>query len=86
MVTFRIITRTMLYHRGRFATVKECRCKRSGKHYAAKIIRYQKDFPNIEFAIGEYDLMLSGLIDHKALPKLREAWVVRKYVILVMDL
>jgi len=69
---------------GKFAVVKQVVHKSSGKKYAAKIIKY--DSESTKFAVREYDLMVGGKMDHKMLPKLHEAFLVRKYLILIMEL
>merc|ERR1712180_26863 len=38
------------------------------------------------FAVREFDLMKSGKLNHKGLVQLHEAYMVRKYLILIMDL
>merc|ERR1719289_483464 len=37
------------------------------------------------FAVREFDLMKSGKLNHKGLVQLHEAYMVRKYLILIMD-
>jgi len=71
--------------RGKFAVVQNVTCKTSGQKYAAKIINFDSD--SIKFAIREYDLMKSGQLDNsKGTVKLHEAYLVRKYLILIMEL
>merc|ERR1712142_30081 len=38
------------------------------------------------FAVREFDLMKSGKLNHKGLVQLHEAYMVRKYLILILDL
>lgn len=73
-----------LLSRGKFSVVKECTRKDSGDRFAAKIIKFDKD--SLKFAIREYDMMTDPKFDHKNLVKLHEAYLVRKYLILIMDL
>lgn len=70
--------------RGKFAVVQEVVSKTSGTKYAAKIIKFDSD--SIKFAIREYDLMVSGKLDSKGTVKLQEAYLVRKYLVLILDL
>jgi len=69
--------------RGKFAIVKYATSKKTGQKFAAKIIKY--DSETLKFAIREYDLMVDK-IHGKGLVKLHEAFLVRKYLILIMDL
>lgn len=69
---------------GKFATTRVVKSKTTGAVFAAKSIYYDDD--SIKFAVRELDTMknekLSGL---KGLAKLHEAYIVRKYLILIMD-
>lgn len=74
---------------GKFSKVVKATCKTTGTVYAAKMIKYDKD--SIKFAIREYDLMqqqlrLEPLNGHKHLVALHDAYIVRKYLILIIDL
>jgi len=68
---------------GKMATVKIVKSKTDGTPYAAKMIYFDDD---TRFAIREFDLMKSGKLEHKGLVKLHEAYMVRKYLILIMEL
>ncbi|XP_065655917.1 myosin light chain kinase, smooth muscle isoform X2 [Hydra vulgaris] len=70
--------------RGKFSVVKEAISKKNGSKYAAKIIKFDAD--SLKFAIREYDIMTSGKMGHSQLVQLHEAYLVRKYLILIMDL
>jgi len=70
--------------RGRFSVVKVCTKKADGSKYAAKIIKF--DSESLKFAIREYDMMTGGRLNHFGLAQLHEAYVVRKYLILIMEL
>lgn len=70
--------------RGKFSVVRHATSKTSGTKYAAKIIKFDSD--SLKFAIREYDLMTSGKMDHKAVVQLHEAYLVRKYLIIIMEL
>ena len=69
---------------GKFSVVKEAISKKNGAKYAAKIIKFDAD--SLKFAIREYDIMTSGKMGHSQLVQLHEAYLVRKYLILIMDL
>merc|ERR1712168_295335 len=68
---------------GKMATVKKVKSKTDGKAYAAKMIYFDDD---TRFAIREFDLMKSGKLAHKGLVQMHEAYMVRKYLILILDL
>lgn len=70
--------------RGKFAVVKSVVCKKTGAKYAAKIIKFDAD--SLKFAIREFDNMTSGRMNNRGLVQLHEAYLVRKYLILIMDL
>merc|ERR1711988_1495711 len=65
------------------ATVKKVKSKTDGKEFAAKMIYFDDD---TRFAMREFDLMKSGKLGHKGLVQLHEAYMVRKYLILILDL
>merc|ERR1712159_289878 len=65
------------------STVKSVKSKVDGKQYAAKMIYFDDD---TRFAIREYDLMKSGKLVNKGLAQLHEAYMVRKYLIIIMEL
>jgi len=69
--------------RGKFAVVKKATSKKDGKVYAAKIIKFDSD--SLKFAIREYDMMLLDKMKHAGLVQLHEAYLVQKYLILIMD-
>jgi len=70
--------------RGKFAVVQKAKSKVDGKTYAAKCIYFDSD--SLKFAIREYDLMVSDHFPSKGTVKLHEAYLVRKYLILIMEL
>jgi len=69
---------------GKFAVVKQCTHKETGEEFAAKIIKF--DDETVKFAVREYDLMASGKMGHKGVVQLHEAYLVRKYLILILEL
>jgi len=71
---------------GKFSIVKKCTSKKTGEVFAAKIIKY--DDVTILFAKREFEIMKDRLdkLGLKAVPKLHEAYLVRKYMILIMTL
>jgi len=70
--------------RGKFSVVRYATNKSTNAKFAAKIIKFDSD--SIKFAIREYDLMSSGKMTNKALVKLHESYLVRKYLILIIEL
>lgn len=70
--------------RGKFAVVQQVKSKTEGTMFAAKIIKFDSD--SLKFAIREYDLMVSEHFPKVGTVKLHEAYLVRKYLILIMDL
>jgi len=70
--------------RGKFAVVQQVKSKTDGTLFAAKIIKFDSD--SLKFAIREYDLMVSEHFPSKGTVRLHEAYLVRKYLILIMDL
>ena len=71
-------------HRGKFSVVKHCVHKETGEEYAAKIIKF--DDETVKFAVREYDVMVGGKMESKGLVQLHEAYLVRKYLVLVLEL
>jgi len=71
--------------KGKMSIVKEAVSKVDGTKYAAKMIYFDDD---VKFAIREYDLMADKeeRLAHKGLVKIKEAYMVRKYLIIIMDL
>merc|ERR1711921_20789 len=65
------------------ATVKKVKSKTDGKEFAAKMIYFDDD---TRFAMREFDLMKSGKLGHKGLVQMHEAYMVRKYLILIMEI
>jgi len=85
--------------KGKFSVVKKVTNKKTGKTYAAKIIKF--DSESLMYATREYDVMMGDAIDPKkaslktfkenesvnrSLPFVHEAFLVRKYLVLIMDL
>lgn len=78
--------------RGKFSVVKKVTHKTSNEVFAAKIIKYDSD--SLKFAVREYDMMagfkvkdtVHVLNGHPAIVELHEAYCVRKYLILIMEL
>lgn len=68
---------------GKMSTVKRAKSKVDGKVYAAKMIYFDDD---TRFAMREFDLLKSGKLGHKGLVAVHEAYMVRKYLILMLDL
>jgi len=70
--------------RGKFSVVRQATNKATGSKYAAKIIKFDSD--SLKFAIREYDIMTNPKMKNKALVEIHEAYLVRKYLILIMEL
>jgi serine/threonine protein kinase len=69
---------------GKFARVVKATHKETGKEYAAKCIKY--DSETMKFALREYDIMMAPEFTHESMVNLHEAYIVQKYLILIMDL
>jgi len=70
--------------KGKMSSVRHAKCKLTGKDFAAKMIYFDDD--SLKFAIREYDLMISGTMAHKGLVQLHAAYMVRKYLVIIMEL
>jgi serine/threonine protein kinase len=70
--------------RGKFAIVKKCTRKSDGKVFAAKIVKFDSD--SAKFAKRELELMQKEPMNADGLAKLVDAYLVRKYLILIQDL
>jgi len=69
--------------RGKFAIVCKATSKSDGKVYAAKMIYFDDD---ARYAEREYTLMKTNMPEHTGIVKLHAAYLVRKYLILIIDL
>jgi len=77
--------------RGKFSVVKKATCKKTGKVFAAKIIKFDED--SLKFAMREYDLMVGKMKEleendvlKRSVPFVHETFLVRKYLIIIMTL
>jgi len=68
---------------GKMARVSKVKSKKDGKDYAAKCIYFDDD---VTVAQREYYMMKDTLPKDKGLVALHEAYIVRKYLILIIDL
>jgi len=71
---------------GKFSKVTVATSKTDGSKWAAKIIYF--DDESVKYAIREYDNMNNEkfkAMAHKGLIKMKEAYMVRKYLILILD-
>jgi serine/threonine protein kinase len=68
---------------GKFAVCRYVTHKVTGEKYAAKIIKYDSD--SLKFAIREFDFMKEMDMSHPGLVPLHEAYICRKYLILIME-
>lgn len=75
--------------KGKFSYVKEVTEKATNKLYAAKIIHF-RDKDEAVFAAREYDMMVylakNGLGSKQGIPMLHEAYLVRHYLVIIMEL
>lgn len=76
--------------KGKYAVTKHCTHKLEGTTHAAKIVKFDSD--TVKFAAREYDFMVekmnldhSGDPVHPGLVELSAVYIVRKYLILIMD-
>jgi len=70
--------------KGKMAVVRVATSKLDGQKYAAKMIYFDDD---VKFAMREYDMMADDKkLNHKGLVRMKEAYMVRKYLIIIMDL
>jgi len=77
--------------KGKYAVTKHCTHKLDGTKHAAKIIKFDAD--SLKFAAREYDFMVEKMkLDHSGgspvhpgLVELSAVYLVRKYLILIMD-
>merc|ERR1739838_1188033 len=68
---------------GKFAVTRHVTHKTSGDKFAAKIIKYDSD--SLKFAIREYDFMKEFDMSQPGLCPLHEAYICRKYMILILE-
>lgn len=76
-------TQTEWIGEGKFARVVKAKCKSTGTVYAAKCIKY--DSETLKFAVREYDIMVAEKWAHPTLVKFVDAFIVQKYLVLIMD-
>jgi len=74
---------------GKFSKVTVATSKTTGEKFAAKMIYFDEE--SLKFAIREYDNMVNPTLKdkanaHKGLVTLHQAFMVRKYLILILDL
>ena len=77
-----IFTSTMFSIRGKFAVIKKCTDRATGDIFAAKLVKYDEDTKDI--AKREFDIW-NGL-SHPNLLVLHDAYLVRKYLVLVSEM
>lgn len=69
--------------RGRFAVVKRCLDAKTKKPYIAKIIKYDDDADRDE-SLQEFEILRKVKSDKIVM--LRDAFLMRRYIVLIMDL
>jgi len=77
---------TDVHGMGKFSHVKFATKKDTGAKYAAKMVYFGDDADDLRYAVREYDLLVTGKLNHDGMVKLHEAYLVRKYLILILDL
>ena len=77
-----ILKFSFLLHRGRFAVIKKCTDKKTGDIFAAKLVKYDED--TLEIAKKEFNTW-NGL-SHPNLLVLHDAYLVRKYLVLISEM
>ena len=81
-VPFPVLYFAPYYFRGKFAVVKKCASKITGETYAAKMVKYDED--TIDVTKKEFEIWCN--INHANLVVLYDAYLVRKYLILICEL
>ena len=76
------LTHINFHFRGKFAVVKKCVHTTSGDTYAAKMVKYDED--TIDIVRKEFDIWRE--LSHPNLVLLHDAYLVRKYLILICDI
>ena len=74
---------TLFFSRGRFSVIKRCLDAKTKKPFAAKIIKYDDDTDRDD-TLQEFDIHRS--IKGEKVVMLRDAFLLRRYLVLVMDL
>lgn len=70
------------FNRGKFAVIKKCTDKTTGDLFAAKLVKYDEDTKDL--AKREFDIW-NGL-SHPNLLVLHDAYLVRKYLVLISEM
>ena len=70
-------------NRGRFSVIKRCLDNKTKKPYVAKLIKYDDD-TDLEDTLQEFEIQRSIKGDKVVI--LRDAFLMRRYLVLVMDL
>lgn len=73
----------LFHHRGRFSVIKRCLDAKTKKPFVAKIIKYEDDTDR-EDTLQEFDIHRS--IKGDKVVMLRDAFLMRRYLVLVMDM
>lgn len=77
------IDASFFYPRGRFSVVKRCLDAKTKKPFVAKIIKYDDDTDRDD-TLQEFDIHRS--IKGEKVVMLRDAFLLRRYLVLIMDL
>ena len=73
----------LFYPRGRFSVIKRCLDAKTKKPFVAKIIKYEDDTDRDD-SLQEFDIHRS--IKGEKVVMLRDAFLLRSYIVLIMDL
>lgn len=74
---------SLVLFRGRFSVIKRCLDAKTKKPYVAKVIKYDDDTDRDD-SLQEFDIHRS--IKGDKVVMLRDAFLMRKYIVLIMDL
>lgn len=77
------VNATLFYPRGRFSVIKRCLDAKTKKPFVAKIIKYDDDTDRDD-TLQEFDIHRS--IKGEKVVMLRDAFLLRRYLVLIMDL
>lgn len=84
--TFVVAALVLCTYRGKFAIVKRCTEKTTGKHYAAKILKKRRRGKSVrEDILMEIDIMRQGM-DHNRIIKLYEVYESKNEIYIIIEL
>ena len=83
IIRWTYIAASLFYPRGRFSVIKRCLDAKTKKPFVAKIIKYDDDTDRDD-TLQEFDIHRS--IKGEKVVMLRDAFLMRRYLVLIMDL